>query len=97
MIPSYALNDEGWANGMRNGSTRAWREKRARILAASDICHICGKPGADSVDHVIPVARGGTDDDFNLAPAHHDIEPYCNRLKGDRHSAPILRRSGTLA
>lgn len=80
----------------RNGSTRAYRTKRERILRASDICWICGQPGADAVDHVIPVARGGTDDPTNLRPAHHDVPPKCNRLKADLDYAPIVKRSGAL-
>ena len=81
---------------MATGSTRAWRKQRARILAASDTCHICGQPRADAVDHVIPRSRGGTDHPGNLKPAHHDVEPYCNRLKSDKDWAPIVRRSGAL-
>jgi 5-methylcytosine-specific restriction endonuclease McrA len=75
---------------------RRRQERNRRILAASDICHICGNPGADSVDHVIPLARGGTEHAHNLAPAHHDVPPFCNRVKGAREYAPILRRSRSL-
>lgn len=80
----------------RNGSTRKGRVENARILAASDICHICGKPGADAVDHVIPLALGGADHISNKKPAHHDVPPKCNRLKGDKLIPPIIRRSGAL-
>ena len=75
---------------------RARQERNRRILAASDVCHICGQPGADSVDHVVALARGGTEDPSNLRPAHHDVPPFCNRLKGDRDHAPIIKRSGSL-
>ena len=72
----------------------AWRKKRARILKASDICWLCGQPGADSVDHVIAVSKGGTDDDSNLRPAH--MHP-CNRGKSSKDIAPgITKRSGSL-
>ena len=79
---------------------RARAERNARILKASDICHICGEPGADAVDHVIALARGGTEHPSNLAPAHH-LRPNsqgirCNMVKGDREYAPIVRRSGSL-
>lgn len=77
----------------RTGSTRAWRELRDRILRESDICHICGEPGADAVDHVIPVSRGGTNHRDNLRPAHHNVAGKCNRVKGSKTHAPIIRRS----
>lgn len=80
----------------RPKDTTAWRNLRARILRDSDTCHICGKPGADAIDHVIPLARGGTNHPSNLRPAHHDTGDRCNRVKGDRPHAPILRRSGSL-
>lgn len=83
-------------NKERNGSTRAWRDLRARILRNSDTCHICGQPGADAIDHITPLARGGTNHPTNLRPAHHNTEPRCNRIKGDKPHAPIIRRSVSL-
>lgn len=48
-----------------------YQAKRRRILERDGyVCWICGGPGANSVDHVIPRARGGTDDDDNLRAAH---------------------------
>lgn len=72
---------------------RQYRNRRARILRTSDVCWICGKPGSDSIDHVIPLNRGGTNDPANLRPAH--LHP-CNRAKSDKLHAPIVRRSSTL-
>lgn len=67
-----------------------YRQLRARVLAASDICIMCGHSGSQATDHVIPVARGGARlDPDNLAPIH-GIErcPVCGRLcnndKGDK-------------
>ena len=92
-------------------STRrdAHRKAIARSRAA---CHICGQPidydlpSTDPmsfvVDHVIPLAKGGSDDDHdNLKPAHHDVPcevcgQRCNRSKGARLIAPIVKRSGAL-
>jgi 5-methylcytosine-specific restriction endonuclease McrA len=80
----------------RNGSTRRGRAQNARILAASDVCHICGQSGADAVDHVVALARGGADTLDNKRPAHHDVPPFCNRVKGAKAWAPIVKRSGAL-
>lgn len=79
---------------MRNGSTRHMRVLRARVLRDSDVCHICGQPGADSVDHVLPVVRRPdlAYDLSNLRPAHL----VCNKRKSDKDYAPIIRRSGSL-
>ena len=82
-------------------NTRAIRGRNKRVLAASDVCHLCGHAGADAVDHIVPLAKGGPDTLPNLAPAHH-FEPCptcgikCNRVKSDNLVAPVIRRSGSL-
>lgn len=53
-------------------------------------CHICGKktlktkqvphPMAPTIDHVIPLSKGGTHEPVNCRTAHF----MCNALKGDR-------------
>lgn len=79
-----------------DGRTRQ-RRNRA-ILAASDVCHLCGHPGADAIDHVVPIAKGGSDTDpLNLLPAHHNVEcptcrRKCNRLKADKLMPDMDRR-----
>lgn len=59
--------------------------QRERILAKGNgLCGICGSPirpyDEVHIDHIVPVARGGSDDDSNLQPAHGS----CNRSKGAR-------------
>ena len=76
---------------------RARQERNRRILRESDVCHICGQPGADAVDHIVPWSVSHDDRRSNLAPAHHDVPPYCNRVKSNKPYAPIVRRSGTLS
>jgi 5-methylcytosine-specific restriction endonuclease McrA len=63
------------------GSTRKWRKLRAFVLVRDGgICHICGRAGATTVDHLIPRAHGGSDDPANLAAAHKS----CNEARGAR-------------
>lgn len=65
----------------RERMRRRRRGRRHVILARNDgLCGICGQSieGEFHIDHIVPVALGGTDDEANLQPAH----PRCNILKG---------------
>ena len=74
-----------------------YRRNRKKVLLASDICAICGKPVdktikqrnskgefnpyAPTVDHIIPIAKGGHPSALdNLQLAHW----ICNRQKSDK-------------
>jgi 5-methylcytosine-specific restriction endonuclease McrA len=60
---------------------RPWRRIREEILKDSPPCYLCGLPGADSVDHVLPISLGGPPlDPDNLRPAHI----RCNSKRGNR-------------
>lgn len=43
---------------------------RARFAYFGDRCWICQRPGADSIDHVIPLGAGGPNFNSNIRPAH---------------------------
>lgn len=63
----------------RNGSTRAWRNTRARVLARDGhTCQQCGQP-ATQVDHKTPRAQGGSDHEDNLQA----LCGPCNLEKGN--------------
>ncbi|MBF6483855.1 HNH endonuclease [Nocardia otitidiscaviarum] len=63
----------------------SWTGRRAQALRALTLatygitCHLCGRPGATTADHVIPRSRGGSDSLANLRPAHLT----CNSMRGD--------------
>lgn len=70
-----------------------WAGRRAqdyvrRTLAEyGTLCIICGRPGSDSADHIIPRADGGAVFDLeNLGPSHRS----CNYSRGRKP----LRRPG---
>lgn len=84
---------------------RRWREHTVPHIIRRDdgICHICGQPGADTADHIIPWSKfppdAKTDADRlgNLAAAH----AACNRIRGDRSitwaRAEVAKRMGLTA
>lgn len=47
-------------------------------------CHLCHRPGATTVDHLLPVVLGGVTTLGNLRPAHHG----CNSGRGARMDPP---------
>ncbi len=81
------------ASGKWAGSDRRvrlpkeWHAQRQRVLRdGGRICHVCGLPGADQVDHIRP---GDDHSDANLAPIHK--EP-CHREKSSREGGQALGR-----
>lgn len=70
--------------------SKVFKNNKKIILATQNICGICGKPVDKSlkyphpmsptVDHIIPCAKGGSDDLDNLQLAHRQ----CNRMKSDK-------------
>jgi 5-methylcytosine-specific restriction endonuclease McrA len=64
---------------------RWYRDQRARILAASTHCGICGKPFTNPndptvLDHIVPRAYGGNHEQWNLQAAHRS----CNARKSSQ-------------
>jgi len=57
------------------GSTSDWqyRKNRATILADSDLCWLCGHPGAHTADHVVPYKLWPRDAYGELLPGFNDV------------------------
>jgi len=66
----------------RSPTTRAqdaeYARVRAEVLAGDPPCHWCGAPDADTADHLIPVARGGSHARSNMVAAC----ATCNSSRG---------------
>ena len=66
--------------------TRNHGKHSQKVMAKSkSVCHICSGEYANTIDHIVPVAWGGSDNLANLAPAH----TACNSSKGAaKYSGP---------
>ena len=72
------------------GSTYRWRKIRETILRRDqNTCQYCGQE-ANTVDHVIPIALGGTDEPSNLVAAC----ARCNYSKGKRETPTVFVQPG---
>lgn len=72
--PEHVARERAKARELRN--SQWWKNQLAR-----GICHYCGghfAPNELTMDHVIPVARGGKSDKNNVVPCCH----ACNQSKG---------------
>lgn len=58
----------------------AYKRYRTWVLTYRPPCHLCGRPGADTVDHLLPLSQGGTNEPGNLRSAHK----ACNVRKHGR-------------
>lgn len=88
-IGTKAVNDthqpkSRWGHG-RGG--RPWRRKREEIFKRDKYtCQVCGRVGGElELDHILNVARGGTDDASNL----QTICTACHKPKTHAESQEI--------
>ena len=69
------------------------KAKRTRVLERDNyICHYCGNPlggyRGETIDHLVPRSRGGTNDESNLVACC----VWCNRAKGSHLKMPNLTK-----
>lgn len=77
------------------GQKAQFNSNRKKILASQEICGICGKPVDKSlkyphplcatIDHIIPLEKGGHPSDINNLQLAHFT---CNRQKSDKLFEP---------
>jgi 5-methylcytosine-specific restriction endonuclease McrA len=92
--PCPAHERKPWSGSHRSERTISGsrQQQRARQVMLRDdgICHVCGLPGSDEVDHVIALAEDGADDESNLAPIH---SKPCHEQKTQAEAERARRRA----
>lgn len=90
----YKIHDSRRKNDSdrhRHEHTRRWQKLRLIYLRANPLCIECKKQNkivpASEVHHIVPIARGGTDDESNLEAlcksCHSKKTAEENRCPGD--------------
>jgi len=91
--PTHVINERyiaAWTGSTHAPTnTQAWRILRKQVIQRDDgYCQRCGTPGANQVDHIVPLAEGGTDALENLQLL---CEP-CHRSKSAQEGVAARRR-----
>lgn len=74
----------------REANRAVYRLRNAVLARDGYVCGICGEVVHEqdlSIDHIVPISAGGSDDIANLQPSHK----VCNSRKGgESHAAQLL-------
>ena len=79
MVSEMTMLGDIYARNVKRDPSHA-RHRQAIMAEYKGVCHLCSGRFADSIDHLVPVKLGGSDNPENLRPAHTS----CNSSKGAR-------------
>lgn len=89
-LPFYTMANRNLRADHSGPFHKEFVKNRKKILQTQDVCAICGRPVdktlrypnrmAPTVDHILPLNKGGHPSDINNLQLAHFI---CNRLKSD--------------
>lgn len=68
----------------RRDKRAVFARKRLRVLVRSPLCSVCGMRASLEVDHIVPLAKGGSHDESNLRAVCRE----CHRKATRRAWAP---------
>lgn len=96
---AHADMGKAWAGHQGTGrGGRPWRRLREQVLKRANYlcqCSECKRTGrlrgADEVDHIVPVAMGGTDAEDNLQAINHDCHKEKTRRDAQAQRQAVRR------
>lgn len=80
------------ARKFENGGSHTLEQRQAKFAGFGNACVYCGTTERLTIDHMIPLSRGGTDDIENIVPACRS----CNSKKHDKTAEEFLEDTGRL-
>lgn len=84
------LENRRRARKAANGGSHTLAQRREKFAEYGNACCYCGRAGRLTVDHLIPLCRGGTDAIENIAPACRS----CNSRKNAKTVEEFHQRVG---
>lgn len=64
--PKRAPMRDGRPSAAKRGYDSDWRKLRLVVLDEEPVCRSCGREASEHVDHIVALAKGGTNDRSNL-------------------------------
>lgn len=86
------LENRRRARKFANGGSHTLEELIEKFESLGNVCYYCGVKGKLTIDHNIPLCRGGTDNIDNILPACRS----CNSKKNAMTTDEFLSKSKTL-
>lgn len=80
------LENKRRARKFENGGSHTLEERRERFRYFGNVCYYCRRALPLTVDHAIPLSRGGTDDIENILPSCQS----CNSKKNAKTKAEFI-------
>jgi 5-methylcytosine-specific restriction endonuclease McrA len=82
------LENKRRARKFNNGGSHTLDELIEKFNQLGNVCFYCGNPGKMTIDHDIPLSRGGTDGIDNILPACS----RCNSKKKDKTADEYIQK-----
>lgn len=82
-LPPPQRAPDARASASERGYDRVWQRLRLMILREEPLCRVCAG-AASQVDHIVPLAVGGSNDRDNLQPLCHSCHSRKTALDAAR-------------
>lgn len=86
------LENRRRASKFKNGGSHTLEQRLEKFGSLGNVCFYCKEPKPLTVDHNIPLSRGGTDNIDNILPACRSCNSKKNNLTTEEYLGKMKRR-----